>query len=49
MMINGMPLTTKAWVVYRTIDGANWFWGSWDDLETAMTVAIEIGGEVCSA
>lgn len=48
MKINGMPANTERWIVYRTIDGENWFWGSWHDLDKAMTAAVDIDGEVVS-
>lgn len=49
MTINNMPNATKKYIVARRVDGALWFWGSWDDRNKANEVALEIGGEVIAA
>ena len=42
--INNMPANTRRFIVARRVNGALWFWGSWDDRNTANEVAMEIGG-----
>jgi len=42
--INNMPAIVRAWIVASEVNGEFWFWGSWDDRETAQEVAQEIGG-----
>ena len=44
--IKNMPLSTRAYVVARRVDEDLWYWGSWDDRDTANEVALEVGGEV---
>ena len=44
--INNVPASAKAYVVARRIDGDLWYWGSWDDRDTANEVALQVGGEV---
>ena len=43
--INNMPAHTERFIVARRNDKRElWFWGSWDDRNTANEVALEIGG-----
>ena len=44
--VNNMPkyAETKKYIVARRVDGELWFWGAWDDRNTANEVALEIGG-----
>ena len=46
-MINNLPTyaTDYRYIVARRIDGELWFYGAWDDANTANKVALEIGGE----
>lgn len=34
------------YIVARFVDGELWFWGAWNDRQTAHHVAEEIGGVV---
>ena len=46
--VNNMPEDVRAFVVAR-IDEADcslWYWGSWDDKESAVHTALDIGGMV---
>lgn len=44
--INNLPAyaENKSYIVVRSVDGELWFWGAWDDRDTANEVALEIGG-----
>lgn len=44
--INNMPeyAETKKYIVVRRVKGELWFWGAWNDRDTANEVALEIGG-----
>lgn len=46
MKINNLPeyAKTKKYIVARRVDGELWFWGAWDDRDTANEVALEEGG-----
>jgi len=44
--VNNLPATHKTYVVARAVEGELWYWGSWDDEETAHTIANEIDGIV---
>ena len=45
-MINNLPESakTKKCIVARRVNGELWYWGAWDDADTANEVALEIGG-----
>lgn len=47
-MIYNMPDYAKGYkyIVARRVDGDLWFWGAWNDRNTANAVALDIGGEV---
>ena len=47
---NNLPeyARTHKYVVYRTVDGENWFWGAFDDVKEAFRIAKEIDGALCS-
>lgn len=47
--INNVPKMVKPYIVARVIEGELWFWGSWDNEETAHLHAIEIDGIVVYA
>lgn len=45
-VVNNVPDYAKNynyWVVNR-VNGQLWFWGAWNDRDTANEVALEIGG-----
>ena len=52
--INNVPETVERYVVARYVisesgdyfSGSWWFWGSWDDEQTALKVANELEGAV---
>ena len=44
--INNVPATIRTWIVAREVDGELWFWGSWNDCETAQDAARQVGGIV---
>ena len=52
--INNVPETVNRYVVARYViseagdyfSGSWWFWGSWDDEQTALKVANELEGAV---
>lgn len=46
--INNKPDETEKYIVARVdeADFSLWFWGSWDDVEEASTVALELGNAV---
>lgn len=48
MTINNLPAYARecAFVVARDVDGEFWFWGAYDDAQTAAIAASEIGGIV---
>lgn len=50
LTINNLPeyARTHKYVVYRTVDGENWFWGAFDDVKEAFRIAKEIDGALCS-
>lgn len=37
------------YIVARVFNGELWYWGRWDNKETAYEVAAEIGGVVCES
>jgi hypothetical protein len=45
-LIKNMPESakTKKCIVVRRVNGELWYWGAWDDADTANEVALEIGG-----
>lgn len=36
----------KKFIVFREHDGENWYYSGWDDLDDALRVCAEIGGQV---
>ena len=48
MHVNNVPAYAydHRYIVARECDGEFWFWGAWDDLQTAQGVATEISGTV---
>lgn len=48
MTINNFPAYAKAYrfIVTRSVDGEEWYYGAWDDRESANEQALEIGGSV---
>ncbi len=46
--INNKPQDTEQYIVARIddTDFSLWYWGSWDDVEEASTVALELGNAV---
>ena len=34
------------YIVYRTCEGDNWYWGAWENLSGAFSAAVDIGGAV---
>ncbi len=48
MKINNVPKMSKnrKFIVFRVVDGANWFYDAWDDFDRALKQAIEIEGQV---
>lgn len=48
MKINNMDdyAKTKKYIVFRIVDGENWFYDAWDDFEKALKQAVEEGGQV---
>lgn len=47
-MINNLPknYTDYKYVVYREVDGENWFWGMWNDFKLAQDAAKDIDGYI---
>lgn len=33
-------------IVFRVVEGQNWFYDAWNDFEKALKQAVEIGGQV---
>ena len=53
MTVNGIKINfitnygmTKPYIVYRIVDGENYFYGGYLTYETATAIATKIGGEV---
>lgn len=48
MIINRMPLYAAEYkyIVYREVNGQNWFYGAYNDVNKAAQVATEISGFV---
>ncbi len=48
MKINNMPEWSKMskYVVFRIVDGDNWFYDAWDNFDRALKQAVEIEGQV---
>ena len=46
MKINNVPANAERFIVVRRIEDELWFWGSWENRNTANEVALQIGGEV---
>lgn len=48
MKINNMSSNAKdrKFIVFRVVDGANWFYDAWDDFEMALNQAVEVKGRV---
>ena len=36
----------KKYIVFRVVDGDNWFYDAWNDFDKALNQAIEIDGQV---
>ena len=47
-MIKNMPTyaANYKYIVYRTIDNENWFYGAYNDYNKAIEVAIAIDGNI---
>lgn len=47
MKINNMPewSKTRKYVVFRIVDGDNWFYDAWDDFDRVLKQAVEIEGQ----
>lgn len=48
MKINNMDKHAKGrkYVVFRVVNGENWYYDAWDDFDRALAQAVEIGGQV---
>ena len=48
MKVNNVPEMSKnrKFIVFRVVDGENWFYDAWDDFDRALKLAIEIEGQV---
>jgi len=46
--VNNVPEMSKdrRFIVFRVVDGENWFYDAWDDFDRALKQAIEIEGQV---
>ncbi len=46
MTIYNLPENHKKYIVVRDVDGDFYYWGSYDDVMRAMTVAVDVDGLV---
>ncbi len=48
MKINNMDdyARGKKFIVFRVVEGENWFYDAWDDFDRALNQAIEVEGQV---
>lgn len=48
MIINNMPdyAYNHKFIVYRVVDGENWFYGAYDDVSKAMAAMVFCGGMI---
>ena len=37
---------TWKYIVFRVVDGVNWYYGAWNDYDKALAQALEEGGQV---
>ena len=47
LVVSNVPAYAErvgTWMVFRNVDGANWFWGSYESRDRAADAASEIGG-----
>jgi streptogramin lyase len=44
--IYNVPKTAERYIVARCSNGELWYWGSWEDLTDAQTIADEVDGLV---
>ena len=49
MFINNKPDETQKYIVATNVNGEWWFWGSYNNMFKARTVANDIGGSVFEA
>ena len=47
MVVSNVPAYAEepgTWMVFRNVDGENWFWGGFSDRDRAAKAASEAGG-----
>lgn len=36
----------RKYIVFRVVDGVNWYYGSWNEYDKALNQALEVDGQV---